>query len=83
VRCACDAVFELTGNQADEYSREHLEEVKVDNVNWTVEYRCPTTGAAWILDWPQSGLQGGGPPRLRQFDASGHPVSQPSVDPYR
>lgn len=83
MRCACDSVYELTGNEADQYAREHLEELGVDAVNWTVSYRCPDTGRSWLRDSPNAELQGGGPPRLRQLDAEGNPVDKPSRDPFK
>jgi hypothetical protein len=81
--CACVHLFRLDGNEADAYTREHLVEDSVDNVQWTVTYHCPVTGREWLRDSPQSELHGGGPPRLRQLDESGHPVTQESVDPFR
>lgn len=83
MRCACDSVFELTGNEAEQYAREHLVELDVDAVHWTVRYRCPDTGREWLRDSPQAELQGGGPPRLRQLDASGQPITEPSEDPFK
>lgn len=83
MRCACESLFQLTGNEADEYSREHLTEVEVDAVNWTVQYVCPETSRRWLRDSPQAELQGGGPPRLRQIDTAGKPVTATSRDPFR
>jgi hypothetical protein len=83
MRCACDSIYELTGNEADQYAREHLQETGVDAVNWTVTYECPDTGLVWLRDSPHAELQGGGPPRLRQLDADGNPVDKPSSDPFR
>jgi len=83
VRCACDTLFELEGNEAKQYARDHLVEIEADAVNWTARYRCPDTGRLWLRDYPQSELHGGGPTRLRQVDADGHPVTRPSKDPYR
>jgi hypothetical protein len=83
VKCACDSVFELTGNEADQYGREHLVELEVDAVNWTVRCRCPDTGRMWLRDSPHGELQGGGPPRLRQLDRRGNVMNWPSKDPFR
>ena len=82
MRCACSSVFRLDGNEADTYANEHLIEVAVDSVEWTVTYRCPETGRRWLRDSPQSHLRGGGPPRLRQETSAGHIIDSPSVDPY-
>jgi hypothetical protein len=58
MKCACDSVYELTGNEADQYGREHLLKLEVDAVHWTVSYRCPDTGKLWLRDSPHSELQG-------------------------
>lgn len=83
MNCACASLFELTGTEADQYARDHLEEVAVDAVNWTVRYRCPVTGRLWLLDAPNSDLHGGGPSRLRQLDGNGTPIDEPGHDPFR
>ena len=74
MECACDSVFELDGNAAVEYAREHLDEVAIDHVDWLIHYRCSDTGRLWVRDYPHGELHGGGPPRLRQRDAAGEPV---------
>ena len=83
MRCACGSLFELDGNEADQYAREHLDEIEVDVVNWTVRYRCPDTGRRWLGDSPHGYLHGGGPPRLRQLDAAAEPMDEPGRDPFR
>jgi hypothetical protein len=75
VNCACLSLYALEGVEALAYADEHLEEVSTDPVAWTVIYRCPVTGRVWLLDYPDSQLQGGGPPRLRQLDVHGEPIS--------
>ena len=54
MKCACDSVFEPTGNEADEYGSEHLLKLEVDVVKWTVRYRCLNTGTTWLRDSPDS-----------------------------
>lgn len=83
MRCACGSLTLLTGNEADQYAAEHLEKVEVDATAWTKRFRCPTTGATWLMDYPESELHGGGSPRLRRLDEAGRPVDGPSVDPFR
>lgn len=83
MKCACSSVFEMTGNEADQYANEHLVELKVDAVSWTVRYRCPETGRMWLRDSPYGEVQGSGPPRLRQLDAADNVVNRPSKDPFR
>jgi len=43
-----------------------LKKVRVDADTWVVEYLDEATGEAWILDYPESEMQGGGSPRLRK-----------------
>jgi hypothetical protein len=83
MRCACTTLTQLRGNAGDDYAREHLEELKVDLVEWTISYRCPETGRRWLRDFPHPELQAGGPPRLRQLDADGKPTEEPGYDPFR
>jgi hypothetical protein len=58
---------ELHGNEALVYARERLKEVRTDVQNWTTEYLDESTGERWLMDYPRSELQGGGPPRLRRL----------------
>ncbi len=83
MRCACESLTVLTGNEAEQYAAEHLEKLEVDPVNWTKRFVCTETGQVWLMDYPRSHLHGGGPPRLQRLDAAGQPVEGPSVDPHR
>ncbi len=65
MKCSCDTDTIFMGNKADAYAKEHL--IKVGGRNWEIDYVCPDTGQRWIKDFPQSRLQGGGPPRLRRL----------------
>ena len=53
---ACDRIEWLTSSV--------LEKISVDSENWTATYRDPDDGRFWVLSYPQSHMQGGGPPRL-------------------
>jgi hypothetical protein len=64
--CQCKTTHVLEGNEAAAYADEHLVEVSVDSVNWTIDYVCPLTDIAWQKDYPHGELHGGGPPRLRK-----------------
>lgn len=52
----------LEGNEGQEFARKNLIQVVVDAANWTVLHRNPKTGEYWKEFFPQSELQGGGPP---------------------
>lgn len=58
---------ELTGAEAKEFADSRLRRLHVDPENWTIEYEDPVTGARWLMDYPDSGAHGGGPPRLRKI----------------
>lgn len=83
MRCACETLFELGGNEANQYVREHLVEVSADVDNWTFSFRCPAVGRSWLLDYPKSHQHGGGSVRLRQLDDEGHPIKESPADPFR
>ena len=55
---------EFHGAAAVEHAKK-LRKVKVNAQAWEVEYVDDATGQRWIMDYPHSELQGGGPPRLR------------------
>jgi hypothetical protein len=61
---------ELKGAEAKRYADSRLRKVRVDPGNWTIEYEDPETGERWLMDYPDSGAQGGGSPRLRKLTAS-------------
>ncbi len=67
MECRCPDVEELDGAAAQDYVREHLEEIEVDKVQWEILYRCPVTAIEWLCDFPHSERHGGGPPRLRRL----------------
>lgn len=64
MHCQCRSLEGLKGVEAQEYARSHLVELKVDEVNWIVLYRCPETGLYWKEWYPQSEAHGGGPSEL-------------------
>jgi hypothetical protein len=73
----CDTVTELSGNEADAFAQSHLVERWVNGVVGLVGYECLSTQRLWVRDSPQSHLQGGGPPRLRQVTNAVWAASQP------
>lgn len=46
-----------------------LKKIGVNGEKWEKYYLDEQTGEKWIEDYPQSELQGGGPPRLRMVDS--------------
>ncbi len=59
---------ELKGAEALRFAEAKLTKIKVHAETWEVEYLDPITGDHWILDYPDSELQGGGSPRLRRTE---------------
>jgi hypothetical protein len=54
---ACNRIADLTKNYLIELGR--------DSSGWDALYRDPNDGRFWEMIYPQSELQGGGPPQLR------------------
>lgn len=54
-----------TCERITEIVRLHLQKLGHDVSGWNVLYRDPNDGRLWELTYPQSELQGGGPPQLR------------------
>lgn len=61
-------VEEFHGTDALQYAKRHLTRVGVNQDTWEIEYVDDSTGQRWIMDYPESGLHGGGSPRLRRRD---------------
>lgn len=67
MRCRCRETTHFHGAAAQEYSRGHLTELKVDDANWIVLFQCPETGIYWKEHFPRSGEHGGGASELLQI----------------
>lgn len=65
--CRCRETDRLEGVEAQKYTRDHLVEVAVDDVNWIVVHRCPDTDLYWKESFPQSEAHGGGPQVLERI----------------
>jgi len=48
----------------EELTRRHLHEGARDESGWDILYVDPADDRFWELTYPDSGVQGGGPPRL-------------------
>lgn len=48
--------------------KNYLIKVSANNGNWDMLYQDPDDGRYWMLSYPQSGMQGGGPPMLECVD---------------
>lgn len=68
MRCRCEEISVLCGDEAKSYADEHLEQVEVRADGWEVLYRCPVTCRQWLEDYPRGEEHGGGPMRLRRLD---------------
>ena len=67
MRCRCDDVLELWGDEAKTYVSQHLREVDVRADGWGAIHVCPVTGIRWVEDYPHGEEHGGGLMRLRQL----------------
>lgn len=47
VTCRCSVLNNLTGEQAADYARHHLDVTRADTGRVTT-YRCPETGIEWV-----------------------------------
>jgi hypothetical protein len=56
----------LNGADAVKYAAARLRKLRVDPASWEIEYVDDSTGETWVMDYPNSELQGGGSPRLRR-----------------
>jgi len=59
----------LKGNEGKAYAKANLKQIKIDDVNWKVLHINPETGQYWKEWFPQSHLQGGGPPEFVKITA--------------
>jgi hypothetical protein len=57
---ACARIYDLIHN--------YLERLGTDSTGWDTLYLDPADGRHWELIYPQSEMQGGGPPELRFVD---------------
>lgn len=57
-----DSVCERIQWLTDKY----FEQMIVDGDNWSALYKNPDDGSYWELTYPQSHMQGGGPPTLKR-----------------
>lgn len=71
---------EFSGAEAIQYAERHLRKHRVNAATWEIEYIDPITGEEWLLDYPQSELHGGGPPRLRKCGLSAAPGAKQKVE---
>lgn len=68
--CECESTSHLKGVAGQEYAREHLEQLKVNESAWIVLHRCPNTGRLWKEYFPHSDEHGGGSPEYEQISLS-------------
>ena len=58
---------EYRGAEAIDYANRYLTRSHVNPDTWETEY-LDDQGRRWVMDYPASGLHGGGSPRLRRRD---------------
>lgn len=51
----------LEGKEGQDFARNHLVQIVVDDVNWKILHRDSSTGDYWKEYFPQSEMHGGGP----------------------
>ena len=59
-----------TSKRIEYLTENHLKKTGVDKSGWEILYRDPNDGRLWIKWFPQSEMQGGGPPELKVIDAN-------------
>jgi hypothetical protein len=69
MKCVCQEIATLRGNEADAYMAEHLRLILFDLENWENLYECPETGIRWLETFPYPAAHGGGPPVLQRLRA--------------
>lgn len=62
-------VADETCQRIAELIRDYLVELGRDTSGWDALYRDPNDGRFWELIYPQSEMQGGGPPQLQCLSA--------------
>jgi len=55
---------DATCERINQLVAQSLQQVATDETGWDVLYRDPDDGRYWELIYPDSHMQGGGPPRL-------------------
>lgn len=60
VHCQCEKLSRFEHNEGRDYAESHLVQVAVDEVNWRVLHRCPTTHVFWRESFPRPESHGGG-----------------------
>ncbi len=61
-----------TARRIDWLIEQSLVLVSTDESGWVKTYRDPRDGRYWELTYPQSEMQGGGPPQLRHIPKPGN-----------
>ena len=54
----------MDGNDGEQFARDSLVRLKVDDINWTILWKDPKTGEHWKQFYPRSEMHGGGPPEF-------------------
>lgn len=73
------AVKDTACQRIEWLTAQYLERVGTDESGWDVLYRDPADGRYWELTYPQSQMQGGGPPRLTALEIAAALKKYPGI----
>jgi len=59
--------MEKDQQEGNKFVRSELIEIAIDDVNWKILYKNPTTGEYWKEFFPHAEMHGGGPPTFEQI----------------
>lgn len=62
------------GVEAVAFAKTSLRKIRVNSVNWIVEFVDPETGDRWIQTYPDGAVQGGGSPLLQKVKSHRHSI---------
>jgi len=69
VEQGAEIIGDPTAKRIDDLVQNHLALLGRDASGWDALYRDPNDSRLWELTYPQSELQGGGPPQLKVISA--------------
>jgi len=67
IKCRCGEINKFLGGEGEDYAREHLKKIAIDETRGIVLYSCPQTGRFWKKFFPHPEAHGDGPPDYIQI----------------